>query len=140
MNANEIRKFASDACEVISACQELIQEQAAEIAELKAMPKQASAHPAAAAPELDTALLSKAASAVHAVYGSPSNVTAEQIEAAWKAKPDYMLGVINKLASELINRQSASASDLGQVVVRKNASAEDARSADEIFKSKYATK
>lgn len=137
MDATEIRKFASDACEVISACQELINEQAAEIKELKsagAMTKQASAV------SLDSAMLSKAASAVHTVYGSPSNVTAEQIEDAWKAKPDYMLGVINKLASELINRQAASASDLGQVMVRKSASAEDKRSADEIFKSKYATK
>ena len=137
MDANMIRKFASDACEVIAACQEMIKEQEAEIKALKAMPKQASAEKAHV---FDAALLSKAASAVHTVYGSPSNVTAEQIEDAWKAKPDYLLGVINKLASELVNRQAASAADLGQVVVRKSASANEERSADEIFKSKYASR
>lgn len=132
MTAELIRKFASDASQVIEACQEMINEQAAEIEGLKAMHKQASDTQL----KLDTSLLSKAASAVHAVYGSPSNVSAQQIEEAWAAKPDYMLGVITKLASEIINRQTASAADLGQI--RKKASAVDGQSADEIFKGKYA--
>lgn len=150
MPASMIRKFASDACTVIQGCQEFISELSAEIdaknakiAELEAekanMSKVASA-PAEtkveAAVVFDEDMLQKAASAVHAVYGSPANVSAEDIINAWKDNPGYTLGVINKLASELQNRNTVSASDLGKPM-NKKASAGAELSADEAFRNKY---
>lgn len=145
MSASLIKKFASDACTVITSCQELIQELKSELdakdAQLRElqMSKKASAEASAKASAevpFDADMLSKAASAVHAVYGSPANVSVEDIANAWKSNPGYTLGVITKLASEIQNRSAASASGLGQPIVKK-ASAQTKLSADEIFKQKY---
>lgn len=135
MNVAELKKFASDACTVIDAYGELVAELVAENKKLAAMPKEASAKPM----ELGKEALNKAASAVHMVYGSRSNVTPEQIEEAWKSNPDYMLGVINKFASELLNRQQTSGAELG-TVMEKSASAVVEGSADDAFRNKYITR
>jgi HPt (histidine-containing phosphotransfer) domain-containing protein len=130
-----IKKFASDACTVISGCQEFIGELKAELDAKDAQLKELSMNKSASA-GFDADMLQKAASAVHAVYGSPANVSAEDIAKAWKSNPGYTIGVINKLASELLNRNAARASELGQPI-NKKASAVDAVSADEAFKQKY---
>lgn len=149
MTVPELKKFASDACQVIEACQEFIGEQQAEIESLKStLSKQASAPAPAPAPtpdpapckqelELDAEMLHKAACAMHSAYGNPSNVSVDQIEAAWKAKPSYMLNAITKLASACGAQQAASGTELGQPIMKK-ASAENAgQSADEAFMQKY---
>lgn len=138
--ADSIKKFASDACQVIEACQNCIAELTAENEQLRAMPKQASAvveTPAAVAtPELDADLLHKAASAVHSLYGSPANVSVEALEDAWKARPSLMLAAINKFASELVTRTAVSGANLGEAVTKK-ASAPALQSADDMLRSKY---
>lgn len=141
MDANMIKKFASDACQVIEACQECIGELAAENKQLRdSLEKQASAPEAVpAAPqaiELDTDMLQKAANAVHTLYGSPANVSAETLADAWKARPSLMLAAINKFASELAGRAVVSGANLGESVSKK-ASAPVAQSADEMLRSKY---
>lgn len=142
MSASLVRKFASDACTLIQGCQEFIQELSSELdaknAELDAKNAQIdslSKH-ASADFDFDQDQLRKAASAVHAIYGSPANVSVEDIENAWKSNPGYTLGVINKLASELQNRSAASATSLGQPISKK-ASAATPLSADEQFRQKY---
>ena len=140
-DANSIKKFASDACQVIEACQNFIGELAAENAELRdSLSKKASEAPAVVeAPktvELDADMLHKAASAVHSLYGSPANVSVETLEDAWKAKPSLMLAAINKFASELATRSTVSGANLGESVSKK-ASAPVAQSADDILRSKY---
>lgn len=138
MNVQELKKFASDASQVIGACQEFIGEQQAEIESLKAeLNKKASETPAAATAEFDKDLLQKAASALHEVYGSPANVTPEQISAAWEAKPEFMLSAITKLASALSNRTAATGAELGQQIAKKASSEEVKASADEVFMRKY---
>lgn len=132
ISANSIKKFASDACQVISACQECIAELSAENMQLRAMSKQASAP----AVELDADLLQKAASAVHTLYGSPANVSAETLADAWKARPSLMLAAINKFASELAGRATVSGSNLGESVSKK-AAAPAPQSADDMLRSKY---
>lgn len=141
ITADSIKKFASDACQVIATCQECIAELSAENEQLRAMHKQASdAAPAAAvaaAPvELDADLLQKAASAVHTLYGSPANVSAETLADAWKARPSLMLAAINKFASELAGRATVSGSNLGESVSKK-AAAPAPQSADDMLRSKY---
>lgn len=135
MKVQEIKKFASDADQVISACQEFIGEQQAEINALRAqLDKKASD---VAAVKLDKDLLNKAASAIHTVYGSPANVSAEQIASAWEAKPEYMLSAITKLASALSNQGSATGAELGQQITKRASEETAERSADEVFMSKY---
>jgi hypothetical protein len=140
MDANMIKKFASDACQVIEACQEFIGELAAENEQLRvSLKKQASAPeavPAAQAIELDADMLQKAANAVHTLYGSPANVSAETLADAWKARPSLMLAAINKFASELAGRAVVSGSNLGESVSKK-ASAPVVQSADDVLRSKY---
>lgn len=141
MDANTIKKFASDACQVIEACQECIGELAAENKQLRdSLEKQASAPEAApAAPqaiELDADMLQKAANAVHTLYGSPANVSAETLADAWKARPSLMLAAINKFASELAGRAVVSGANLGESVSKK-ASAPEVQSADDVLRSKY---
>lgn len=135
-NVTMIKKFASDACQVISACQDFIGELKAELdaknAQLSQLSKTASAP---AKPFTDADMLTKAASAVHAVYGNPSNVSVEDIARAWNENPAYTLGVITKLASELQNRAAATAEGLGQRIA-KRAAAEPV-SADEMLRRKY---
>ena len=133
ITADSIKKFASDACQVIGACQECIAALSAENEQLRAMHKQASA---AAPVELDADLLQKAASAVHTLYGSPANVSAETLADAWKARPSLMLAAINKFASELAGRATVSGSNLGESVSKK-AAAPAPQSADEMLRSKY---
>ena len=136
-DATLIKKFASDACTVISGCQEFIGELKAELDAKDAQLRKLSMNKSASADvKFDADMLQKAASAVHAVYGSPATVSAEDIAKAWKSNPGYTIGVINKLASELLNRNAARASELGQPI-NKKASAVDAVSADEAFKQKY---
>lgn len=141
MDANMIKKFASDACQVIEVCQEFIGELAAENKQLRdSLKKQASAPEAVpAAPqaiELDADMLQKAANAVHTLYGSPANVSAETLADAWKARPSLMLAAINKFASELAGRAVVSGSNLGESVSKK-ASAPVVQSADDVLRSKY---
>lgn len=134
MNVAEIKKFASDASTVIEACQQLIAEQRAEIEQLTSLAKQASAPAAPAA--LDKEQLHKAACALHEVYGNPANVTIEQIEGAWEAKPEFMLSAITKLASALRGQNTATGAELGQQITKKASEATE-KSADAIFMSKY---
>ena len=142
---NTIKKFASDACQVIEACQNFIGELAEENAQLRSsLNKQASAPAAAtevkapAAVELDADLLQKAASAVHTLYGSPANVSAETLAEAWKARPSLMLAAINKFASELAGRATVSGANLGESVSKKaSAQPQAPQSADDILRSKY---
>ena len=141
MDVNTIKKFASDACQVIEACQECIGELAAENKQLReSLDKQASApvDTPVAAPvvELDADMLQKAANAVHTLYGSPANVSAETLADAWKARPSLMLAAINKFASELAGRAVVSGANLGESVSKK-ASAPVAQSADEMLRNKY---
>lgn len=141
---NTIKKFASDACQVIEACQSFIGELAAENEQLRSsLNKQASAtaapeDKAPAAVELDADLLQKAASAVHTLYGSPANVSAETLAEAWKARPSLMLAAINKFASELAGRATVSGANLGESVSKKaSAQPQAPQSADDILRSKY---
>ena len=140
MNIAEIRKFASDASTVIEACQQLISEQQAEINQLTSkLDKQASAEPKASVEPkagMDKDMLHKAACALHEVYGSPANVTVEQIEGAWEAKPEFMLSAITKLASALRGQNTSTGAELGQQITKK-ASAAAEKTADDIFMSKY---
>ena len=134
MTVSQIRKFASDASTVIEACQQFIGEQQAEIQQLKAqLAKQASGDSPTA---LDKDQLHKAACALHEVYGSPANVTVEQIEGAWEAKPAFMLSAITKLASALRGQNTATGAELGQQITKKASEAAE-KSADDIFMSKY---
>ena len=145
MDVNAIKKFASDACQVIEACQECIGELAAENKQLReSLDKQASApidtpvdtQATTQAIELDADMLQKAANAVHTLYGSPANVSAETLADAWKARPSLMLAAINKFASELAGRAVVSGANLGESVSKK-ASAPVAQSADEMLRNKY---
>ena len=141
MNIAEIRKFASDASAVIEACQQLIGEQQEEIKQLTdALSKQASEQPQPmpqqVAPTMDKELLHKAACALHEVYGSPANVSIDQIEGAWEAKPEFMLSAITKLASALRGQNTSTGAELGQQIT-KEASAAVTKTADDIFMSKY---
>lgn len=143
MIVSELKKFASDACQVIEACQEFIGEQQAEIESLKStLSKQASAPAPAPAPnkmelELDAEMLHKAACAMHSAYGNPANVSVEQIEAAWQAKPSYMLNAITKLASACGSHANVSGTELGQPIMKKASAEEVKPSADEVFMQKY---
>jgi HPt (histidine-containing phosphotransfer) domain-containing protein len=137
MTADSIKKFASDACQVIEACQNFIGELAAENEQLRSsLNKKASAPAAPAAVELDADMLQKAASAVHALYGSPANVSVDTLADAWKARPSLMLAAINKFASELATRSVVSGANLGESVSKK-ASAPVAQNADDVLRSKY---
>ena len=136
MDVNTIKKFASDACQVIEACQECIGELAAENQMLRSSLSKKASAPATAMVELDADMLQKAASAVHTLYGSPANVSAETLADAWKARPSLMLAAINKFASELAGRAVVSGANLGESVSKK-ASAPAAQSADEMLRSKY---
>lgn len=132
-NASVIRKFASDACQVIEACQSFIGELKAELDSKNAqLAKQASAGAFS-----DEAALKKAASAVHAVYGSPSNISVDDIANAWKANPGYTIGIINKLASELQNRSAAAADNLGTRIGKRASASTRELSADDILRNKY---
>ena len=141
MTIENIKKFASDACTVIDACQQMIADQEAEIAELR---KKASEAPAtkveapvvSAAPAMDSDKLMKAASAVYELYGSPSKVSAQAIADAWSEKPELMLNVIQKFASQLITSTNVSGAKLGEAIA-KTASADKDTDADSQFWARY---
>ena len=126
---NEIQKFASDACAVIEACQEVIGQLSTENKKLR-LAKQASA-----ASPFNAETLQKAASAVYSLHGSPTNCTADDIADYWTANPNSLLSTINKLASDRL-AVAESNQDMGKIISKK-ASAEtsktDSAKADDIF-------
>lgn len=138
-DVNSIKKFASDACQVIEACQECIGELKAENEQLKAMNKQASVKVVEKAIAFDEDLLHKTASAVHALYGSPAHISPETLADAWKSKPELMLSAINKFASELASRAAVRGESLGESVSKK-ASAPQSQNADDALRSKYGSR
>ena len=137
MKIEDIKKFASDACTVIDACQNMIADQEAEIAELK---KLASAKPEVKVEkiQMDSDKLQKAASAVYELYGSPSTVSAKAIADAWGEKPELMLNVIQKFASEIMTRTNVSGAKIGETIAKKASEEPKAKAdADASFWSKY---
>ena len=141
MTVEAIKKFASDACTVIDAFQQMVNDQEKEISGLKeALNKKASETVVAeAAPKmtLNPELLNKAASAVHSLYGSPEKVTPQAIADAWSAKPELMLNVITKFASEIVTRANVSGTAIGEAINKKASEPVKNESADAIFRGKY---
>lgn len=121
MTYEQIKKFASDACALISNYQEVTAK----------LMKQAGALSDDA-----TAKLEKAANAVYEMYDRPAKIKVDDIVSFWKSNPAAMADTITKIASERRTTTSISGDNLGTAMPKK-ASAEDAKSADEIFWSKY---
>ena len=117
MNLQQIKKFASDACEVISNYQSMVQQ---------LMDKDG----------LDDAKLQKAASAVYEMYDRPAKVSVDAIVDFWKSNPSAMADTITKIASERAANATIHGSNIGTALPKK-ASAESEESADNAFWSRY---
>ena len=121
MDFNHIKKFASDACTVISNYQEMVKE---------LMAKKAS--------ELDDAKLEKAANAVYEMYDRPAKVSVDAIVDFWKSNPSAMADTITKIASERTAAASIQGSNLGTALPKRaSADVETETSADSAFWARY---
>ena len=133
---NELQKFASDACVVIESCQEVIGKLVEENRALR-LSKKASAPAPAPDPSVsfDEAGMQKAASAVYALHGSPSNCTPQDIADYWTANPNSMLSTINKLASERLEAATSIGQDMGKIINKKASAKSDVveQNADDAF-------
>ena len=141
---NELQKFASDACVVIESCQEVIGKLVEENRALRLSKKASAPDPApdpapapAPAPSIsfDEAGMQKAASAVYALHGSPSNCTPQDIADYWTTNPNSMLSTINKLASERLEATVSAGQEMGRIINKKASAKTDAveQKADDAF-------
>ena len=131
---NELQKFASDACVVIESCQEVIGKLVEENRALR-LSKKASALAPAPSVSFDEAGMQKAASAVYALHGSPSNCTPQDIADYWTTNPNSMLSTINKLASERLEATASAGQEMGRIINKKASAKTDAveQKADDAF-------
>ena len=117
-NAQVIKKFASGVITLAQQAKTI----AAAAQNLYQMKKSASAEKAAV--ELNDAKLTKAASAVAAIYGDRASVNADSLKQIWSANHNTIVDSLVKVASDLQGRTAEKSEKL--VSVKKQASAKPA--------------